>query len=266
MELIGYFAAVLVGITLGLVGGGGSILTVPILYYIFGIEPVTATAYSMFVVGTTAWVGSYSYFKKGLVNLRSAFVFGIPSVAAVFATRAWIVPAIPDLVFSVNNFQVTKSLLLMLVFALLMLAASYSMIRKERPSKYKSDGILISRPRYLLMFLNGLMVGSLTGLVGAGGGFLIIPALVIFNDLAIKEAVGTSLVIIGANSLLGFVGTWTQYHYDWALLLSVTGFAILGILIGTALAKKVDGAKLKPFFGWFVLVMGIVIILKELLF
>jgi uncharacterized membrane protein YfcA len=263
MEIAGYIASIFIGIALGLIGGGGSILTVPVLVYLFSIDAVLATAYSLFIVGATSVVGSVSYFINGLVNLKTALVFGIPSIVAVFLTRAYIVPAIPIEVFSLGDFVVTKPILLMLIFAVLMIFASYSMIKKD---KLKSEETIESQVfNYPLILVEGTVVGILTGLVGAGGGFLIIPALVILSKLPMKEAVGTSLVIIAAKSLIGFLGEGGESDVNWFFLLSVTAFAIVGIFIGMALSKKIDGKKLKPAFGWFVLVMGIYIIIKETL-
>lgn len=264
MEIFGYLASVLIGISLGLIGSGGSILTVPVLVYLFSVDPVAATAYSLFIVGFTAALGSIGYFRKGLVNLKTAIVFGIPSIAAVFLTRAYIVPAIPKVVFSSGDFIISKGLLLMLLFAVLMIAASYSMIKKDKKDNQKEEG-----PQSFnipLILLEGALVGILTGLVGAGGGFLIIPALVLLSKLPMKEAVGTSLVIIAAKSLIGFFGESSETTIDWTLLTAVSAVASLGIFIGIFLSKRIDGAKLKPAFGWFVLVMGVYIILKETVF
>ena len=260
MEIAGYIASIFIGIALGLIGGGGSILTVPVLVYLFSVDAVLATAYSLFIVGATSVVGSVSYFMKGLVNVKTAVVFGIPSIIAVFLTRAYIVPAIPKDVFALGDFMVTKPILLMLIFAVLMIFASYSMIKKDK-SVDKEPGKQVFN--YPLILIEGAIVGVLTGLVGAGGGFLIIPALVILSKLPMKEAVGTPLVIIAAKSLIGFLGESGESLVDWQFLLIVTAFAIVGIYIGMALSKKIDGTKLKPAFGWFVLVMGIYIILKE---
>ena len=265
MEYVGYFASILIGVSLGLIGGGGSILTVPVLVYLMAIEPVAATSYSLFIVGLTSGVGSVGYFKKGLVNIKTAVVFGIPSIIAVFTTRALIVPAIPKEVFIIGDFIVTKSILMMLLFAILMIAASYSMIKKDKKTNI-NDKEEEQKFNYPLILIEGAVVGILTGLVGAGGGFLIIPALVILSKLPMKEAVGTSLVIIAAKSLIGFFGEGGETATDWKFLFTISAFAIIGIFIGTALSKKIDGAKLKPAFGWFVLVMGIYIITKELFF
>lgn len=263
MEIAGFIASIAIGLSLGLIGGGGSILTVPVLVYLFHIEPVLATAYSLFIVGLTSAVGSVNFFQKGLVNIKTAIVFGIPSIIAVFATRAYIVPAIPKEVFTIDGFVVTKSLLMMLLFAVIMIAASYSMIRKDKPKANTDAEPEVQVFNYPFIILEGAVVGILTGLVGAGGGFLIIPALVVLSKLPMKEAVGTSLVIIAAKSLIGFFGEGGETAIDWVFLAQVSAFAIVGIFIGGALSKKIDGAKLKPAFGWFVLVMGIYIIIKE---
>ncbi len=264
MDTAGYFASVFIGIALGLIGGGGSILTVPVLVYLFGINAVTSTAYSLFIVGATSIVGSVSYFRKRLVDIRTAVVFGIPSVVSVFLTRAYVVPAIPEKILNLGDFTITKSILLMLLFAVLMIFASYSMIKKNKQEN--SETSQKQQFNYPLILAEGAIVGLLTGLVGAGGGFLIIPALVLLSKLPMKEAVGTSLIIIAAKSLIGFFGEGSETVIDWAFLSSITACSIIGIFIGFALSRKINGAKLKPAFGWFVLVMGIYIIIKETIF
>lgn len=263
MEILGYIASLLIGISLGLIGGGGSILTVPVLVYLFGINPVLATAYSLFIVGATSLVGTFPKYKSGEVNLKTALIFGLPAIAAVYATRAYIVPAIPHDVFVIGDFVVTKSLLMMILFAILMVFASVSMIRNKNGGTEESGE---QKFNYPVILLEGAVVGVLTGLVGAGGGFLIIPALVLLSKLPMKQAIGTSLLIIAAKSLIGFTGDLGKQTMDWTLLLSVTGLAIAGIFIGNILSKKVSADGLKKGFGWFVLVMGIYIIVKELFF
>lgn len=261
MEILGYIASVLIGISLGLIGGGGSVLTVPVLVYLFGVEPVLATAYSLFIVGVTSLAGAIPKYLKGLVNLRIAFVFGIPSVIAVFVTRKFLLPLVPQNIFSIGNLIITKSLFVLLLFALLMLAASISMIRNKKHD-YTHDET--KKYNYPMIILEGLAVGILTGLVGAGGGFLIIPALVLFSKISMKHAVGTSLLIIAAKSLIGFTGDLTNYDMDWKLLFVITATAIAGIIIGNSISNKIPGEKLKKGFGWFVLAMGIYIIVTEL--
>jgi len=261
MEIAGYLSSIIIGVSLGLIGGGGSILTVPVLVYLFAVDAVAATAYSLFIVGLTSAVGSVSYFRKGLVNVKTAVIFGIPSIIAVFMTRAFIVPAIPSELFTVGNLVATKSHMLMLLFAVIMIAASYSMIRKVKAKSPEPTGP--QKFNYPLIVLEGAIVGLITGLVGAGGGFLIIPALVVLSKLPMKEAVGTSLVIIAAKSLIGFLGEGSETVINWPFLATVSIFAIIGIFIGMSLSKRIDGEKLKPAFGWFVLVMGIFIVLRE---
>lgn len=263
MEAAGYISSILIGISLGLIGGGGSILTVPVLVYLFHVDAVLATAYSLFIVGTTSIIGSLSYFKKGLVSMKTAVIFGIPSIIAVYLTRAYIVPSIPDVLFTIGSLAITKTIFIMSLFAVLMILASYSMIKNKTDKPVET--ISPQSFNYPVILLEGIIVGTLTGLVGAGGGFLIIPALVILSKLPMKEAIGTSLVIIAAKSLIGFSGE----HFvsmNWRFLISVSAFAIGGIFIGIALSKKIDGDKLKPAFGWFVLIMGISILMRELLF
>lgn len=267
MYIAGYLASILIGLSLGLIGGGGSILTVPVLVYLFGIDPILGTAYSLFIVGVTSVIGSISYSRHSLVDVRTAIIFGLPSIVAVFLTRAYLVPAIPQEVLRLGDLIIDRGMMLMLLFAILMLVASIGMIRPTTKSPKSPQSALTHRKYpYILILIEGLVVGSLTGLVGAGGGFLIIPALVILGRLPMKQAIGTSLVIISAKSLLGFLGESGLRDLDWGFLLSVTAFAILGIFLGMKLSHRIDGARLKPAFGWFVFVMGVYIILKETIF
>lgn len=263
MELIfGYIGAVIIGITLGLLGGGGSILTVPVLVYLLGLAPVTATAYSLFVVGSTSLVGTIRNLRAKLVDIRTAIVFAIPAFIAVYITRRYIIPAIPEEIFTINNIVLTKDVAIMIFFAVIMLLASISMIRGRKETDNTEETVV--KFNYPLIIIEGFVVGILTGIVGAGGGFLIIPALVILAKLPMKKAVATSLLIISIKSLIGFIGDMQNINIDWAFLLSFSGLSILGIFIGIALSSKIEGNKLKKAFGWFVLVMGIYILIKEL--
>jgi uncharacterized protein len=264
MEIAGYIASLVIGISLGLIGGGGSILTLPVLVYLFRVQPVLATAYSLFIVGSTSLIGSFPKYKGGNINIKTAIIFGIPSIAAVFATRAFIVPAIPNELFTIGHFVITKSLLMMLLFAVLMVFASVSMIRNRKSQA--EETMQEQKFNYPLILLEGLIVGTITGLVGAGGGFLIIPALVLLSKLPMKQAVGTSLLIIAAKSLIGFTGDLGKTEMNWTLLLTVTALAIGGMFIGNGMSKKLSADHLKKGFGWFVLAMGMYILVKELIF
>ena len=267
LHYVGYFAAIFIGLALGIMGGGGSILTVPVLVYLMGVSPVLSTAYSLFVVGSTSVVGALGYFRKGLVSVPTALLFLGPSVAAVFLMRKVLLPAIPPTLFTLGKLVFTKDLLVLVTFALLMVAASASMIRSRPAGPTASAAVGRPALNYPLVLGIGLLVGLLTGFVGAGGGFLIIPALVLGARLPMKLAVGTSLVIIALNSLIGFTGDLSAgTSIAWPFLLGFLAFALAGIVLGTYLARFIPGARLKPAFGWFTLAMGAFILLRELVF
>ncbi|MCC1484454.1 sulfite exporter TauE/SafE family protein [Winogradskyella immobilis] len=260
--ILGYFGAVIAGLVLGLIGGGGSILSVPILVYLFGLNPLVATAYSLFVVGVTSAIGAFQNFKKGFIDLKTAIIFAIPAFIAVYLTRRFLVPIIPDVVFSIGNFKVTNTIFIMLLFAIVMLLASLSMIRGRKDNNNTVSKVTYNFP---LIALEGILVGLLTGLVGAGGGFLIIPALVLLAKLPMKKAIGTSLFIIAIKSLIGFLGDLNNIDIDWVFLLSFTALSIIGIILGVYLSRYISGKKLKKGFGYFILVMAFYIICKELI-
>lgn len=266
MEILGYILAVVIGILLGLIGGGGSILTVPVLVYVLGINPVLATAYSLFIVGVSSILGAINFFRKGLVSIKTAIIFSIPAFIAVYLTRLYLVPAIPDTILEFNNFVLSKDTGIMLFFAFLMILAAISMFRKSRKEIDLTEDLSNIKYNYPLIGIEGVVVGVLTGIVGAGGGFLIIPALVLLARLPMKLAVGTSLSIISAKSLIGFVGDLQAGQLiEWKFLLLFTMFSIIGVLIGGYLSNFIAGASLKKGFAWFVLLMAVGIIIKELI-
>lgn len=262
-EVLGYFGALIIGIVLGLTGGGGSILAVPVFVYLLYINPVTATAYSLFVVGISSAFGAIHNIKKGLVDFRTAIVFAIPAFIAVYITRKYLVPAIPTEILTIGDFILTKDITIMVFFAIIMLLASVSMIRERKQNSNSTSETV--KFNYPLIIIEGVVVGALTGIVGAGGGFLIIPALVLLAKLPMKKAVATSLLIIAAKSLIGFIGDVENLDIDWLFLLSFTSISVVGIFVGSYLSNFIDGKKLKKGFGWFVLLMAIYILLKELL-
>lgn len=263
MELAGYFASVLIGMSLGLIGGGGSILTVPVLVYLFSIDAAQATSYSLFIVGITSAMGAFTNYRRGQVHLPTVLLFAPASILTVMLTRKWIVPAVPEIIFSSGEMMVTRNMATMVLFAILMIAAAIPMIKSKAIGK---EPIATDRPDYVRMIGYGILIGLVTGLLGAGGGFLIIPALVFLLKLPIKTAIGTSLLIIALNSLIGFLGDLSHHTIAWSFLLRVSGLAIGGVLIGSMIGRKMDGARLKKTFGFFVLAMGSYILIHELFF
>lgn len=257
MEQLGYIGALCIGLILGLTGGGGSILTVPILVYVMLINPITATAYSLFIVGTTSAVGAFQNSKKNLVDFKNGFIFAIPSFIAVYLTRRYLVNLIPDPIIE-SPFILLKSTFLMVFFAIIMIFAALSMLLKK-----KEDVINNKQSSTIMLIMQTFMIGILIGLVGAGGGFLIIPSLVIFANLTMKKAVGTSLFIIAMNSLIGFIGDVQNITIDWVFLLIFTSISIIGIFIGINLNKYINEIQLKKGFAYFVILMAVLILYKE---
>lgn len=263
MEIVGYIAAVLIGISLGLIGGGGSILTVPVLVYLMGVDAVLATGYSLFIVGFTSLVGGGRAFMNRQVDFRAVSLFGIPSILTIFLARHFVLPAIPDPLFHIGKHEVSKSSFLMIVFGLLMLVSSFFMLRNNQETSESEKPAEVQQYTLLHLLLPGLLVGFITGLLGAGGGFLIVPVLVLIIGMSMKTAIGTSLLIIAINSIFGFVFSIGRYHFHWNLLLIFTGLAIAGVAIGSLLSQKINSSALKKLFGGFVLLMGLGILIKE---
>lgn len=260
MEILGYALAVFIGVVLGLIGGGGSILAVPVLVYVFHLDPTMATSYSLFIVGLTSLAGAVFQATKRNVDFKATATFGITSVFTVFLTRKYLLPIIPEELFHVAGFAVHRSTMIMILFSALMLASSVSMILGYQRAAGSEKG------RYVLaqLALLGIAIGLVTGLLGAGGGFLIIPTLVILAKMPIKRAIGTSLLIIAINSLVGFAGDIGQVHIDWKFLLVFLSITVAGVLVGSLLGRRIPGDRLRGGFGWFLLTMGIYILSREL--
>ena len=263
VEILGYVGALIVGLVLGLIGGGGSILTVPILVYFLGFSPIVATAYSLFVVGSTALVGTLRNIKDNQIDFKTALVFAIPSIITVFMVRSLVIPNLPEVILSIGDFKLTNSLFIMLLFAFIMLLAGWSMI-KSKVIKSDTEIRKFDIPHYFTIGTQAIGIGVLAGLVGAGGGFLIVPALVLLVKLPIKKAISTSLFIIAIQSLIGFLGDLKTLIIDWQFLLTFTAISIIGIFIGLALSKKISPKRLKKSFGYFTIVMAVYILYKEL--
>ncbi len=263
MEIFGFISALFIGLSLGLIGGGGSILTVPVLTYLMGVNAKLATAYSLFVVGTSALVGAFKKSRQGLVDYKTGVIFAIPALSSVYFTRAYVVPRIPEEIAQFGDFVLTDDIAIMTFFALVMLLAAYSMIKGRKEGTEENEEITYNYP---LIIIEGIIVGLVTGIIGAGGGFLIIPALVVLAKLPIKKAIGTSLMIISFKSLIGFIGDIQNPNFiiDWELLSIFTSIAVAGIFIGTYLTKFVTASGLKKGFGYFIISMALVILYKEL--
>ena len=257
--MTGYLLSIFIGLSLGLIGGGGSILTIPILVYFFKIDPVIASTYSLFVIGITSLTGAFSHYQRGNVNFRIAMLFGIPSLVTVFIMRKWIMPMVPQHLATIGSFEFTKSILLMTVFAMFMVLASISMIRKRNEPVSEGD------INYRKLIWLALLVGFITGFIGIGGGFLIIPSLILFAGLPMKKAVGTSLTIMTISSLVGVLGDVSRHEpINYSFLAAFTAFAIAGILIGCYLTKYVKDHRLKPAFGWFILCIGVFVLFSAI--
>lgn len=262
LEILGYFSALIIGISLGLIGGGGSILAVPVLAYLFSVNEKVATAYSLFIVGASALVGGLKQHLKGYVDWRTAVVFGLPAIVGVSVVRRFVVPALPEVLFNIDDFEFTRRMGMFGLFAILMIPAAFSMLKTRKEKKQKGDGTV--KYNYPLIIGEGLLVGGITGMIGAGGGFLIIPALVILANVEMKVAVGTSLIIIAFKSLLGFfIGDALTMEIDWMFLIVFTLISFVGIFIGSYLSNFIDGNKLKKGFGYFIFVMAIFIFYME---
>ena len=261
LEIFGFACALLIGISLGLIGGGGSILAVPVLAYLFSVNEKVATAYSLFIVGFSALVGGIKQHYKGNVDWRTAVVFGIPAILGVSLVRYFVVPSLPEVLFNIGDFEFTRRMGMFGLFAVLMFPAAFSMLKSTKESKSKAGEVKYNYP---LILVEGLLVGGVTGLIGAGGGFLIIPALVILANVDMKVAVGTSLIIIALKSLLGFfLGDALTMEIDWQFLGLFTAISLIGIFIGSYLSNFIEGKKLKKGFGYFIFVMALFIFYME---
>lgn len=258
MEILGYLFLFFVGLILGILGSGGSILAVPILVYLFSMDAVLASAYSLFIVGVTSLVGTALNYQEQLVNIKTGSIFGIPSIFSIFLMRKWIVPAIPDTILQTGAFSLSKSSFILGVFAFLMILASAKMIYGKPLTKGKEKRASV----FSLVFF-GLLSGLITGLVGVGGGFLIIPILGFLTKTPLKTAIGTTLFIVASNSLIGFLGDILNYSIHWNFLLGITGLAISGIFVGCRIGKGMPTLSLQRSFGWISLTIGTSILIKE---
>lgn len=259
MEIIGYLASFIMGISLGLMGGGGSILTVPILVYLFQMHPLDATTSSLFIVGSVSLITAVRYGLRNELDFKIALLFSFPSLIGIYFARNVVLPGIPESIALTNAFQIEKGTLVLVAFSILMIAASVSMIlqKKENLEKKNRSKIFIGA--------QGVATGFVTGFVGAGGGFMILPVLVKLLHLPMRIAIGTSLAIIAINTLFGFsVSLLKSPNIDWKLQFIVLAIALVGSFFGLKMSSRIDEKKLKKVFGWFVLIVGLVILIERI--
>lgn len=259
LEILGYAAMVCVGLILGCIGSGGSILAIPILVYLFSEDVEIASAYSLFLVGVTSLTGAILKQAEQFLDVRAAFLFGFPSIATTFITRRWLIPHVPDRILDWGSFHITKDHLLLLLLSSLMIVSAGMMLRG--PAK----NVATLKVKSTLLIPSGFVVGLVSGFVGIGGGFLILPAMVLFARLQVHAAIGTTLLIIASNSLLGFCGHVFTHSINWYFLLSITGFAVVGLFLGRWADKRITA----PFsasraFAWFTMAMGVLILVNVL--
>ncbi|WP_406486106.1 sulfite exporter TauE/SafE family protein [Streptomyces phaeochromogenes] len=238
-------ASLLIGVSLGILGGGGSILTVPILIYLVGMETKEAIATSLLVVGVTSAAGVVSHARAGRVRWRTGLLFGLAGMTGAYAGG--------------RLAQFIPGTVLLLAFALMMIATAVAMIRGRRgaPKKVRRELPVLH------VLLDGIVVGLVTGLVGAGGGFLVVPALVLLGGLPMTVAVGTSLLVISMKSFAGLAGYLAGVHIDWGFAALVTATAVVGSVIGGLLAGRIPQEALRKSFGWFVAVMGVFVLSQQ---
>ncbi len=264
MHILGYLGAVLTGLVLGLLGGGGALLSIPVLVYLFNIPADIATGYSLFLVGVTASSGAVQNIYKKLVDRDAVFYYGVPSMITVYTVRRFVMPALPDVFFTVGSFTLDKNHFILTILSLVMFGAGYKMITGGEPTEH-TDGQNKTLD-HIKLPLYAIAVGAFLGLVGAGGGFLMIPALVYFAHLPMRRAVATSLVLVAANSFIGFIGDiHSNPHTDWKFLLTFSAFSITGVLAGSYLERHISAKRMKSYFGWFVISVAVFMIVKEMM-
>jgi uncharacterized membrane protein YfcA len=260
LHILGYLGALLTGVILGLLGGGGALLSIPVLVYLFHIEPQLATSYSLILIGITATSGAYQNIRKKQVDYNAALYYGIPSVIAVYTVRRWVMPNLPKVIFSLDGYAVDKNLFILVILAIVMFAAAYKMITAKPNDTQDED----HKVDHLELAFFAILIGSFLGLVGAGGGFLMVPALIYFANVHTKKAIGTSLLLVAVNSFIGFLGDMrSNVSIDWKFFAIFACFSVAGVFIGHYLTNYIHNDKLKKSFGWFILVTAIFIVVKE---
>jgi uncharacterized membrane protein YfcA len=247
MFVVGLVLSILIGLSLGMLGGGGSILTVPVIHYVMGVETHAAIAASLAVVGITSLAALIPHARAGRVQWRTGAIFGVSAMVGAYAAGS-VAKYIP-------------SAILMAAFGIMMFVTAVAMLRKKAPGATASRE---GRARLGVILAEGLVVGAVTGLVGAGGGFLVVPALVLLGGLPIAQAIGTSLLVIAMKSFAAFAGSAGDVTLDPKIIVSVAVMAVLGSVLGGWVAGKIPAARLQGLFGWFIVVMAVFVLGQEI--
>ena len=262
-HILGYAGAMATGFVLGLLGGGGALLSIPVLVYLFKIEASVATGYSLFLVAITASIGAVQNIREKFIDYTAALYYGIPSVITVFVVRRFVMPSLPKVFFHINGYAVDKNHFILFVLCLVMFIAAYKMISSANTN---TDDTPHETNHFKLAFY-AIFIGAFLGLVGVGGGFLMVPALIYFANVSPKKAIGTSLLLVAINSFIGFAGdVSSSTSIDWKFLCIFSLFSITGVILGNYAATLIHNNKLKVYFGWFILVVAILMVVKELFF
>lgn len=257
MVILGYACALLIGILIGALGSGGSLLAVPTFLYLFGLNAIESTTYSLFVVGVAASFAVYKHQRDGNIAFRASLPFAISALLTTYITRRFLLPAMPDLLYEGTSFTLTKDTLIVLTFSMVMILSSLSVLRGVKEQKS------VGQYQNLRLTWMGLLVGLLSGFVGAGGGFLIVPALIVGLRLPIKKAIATSVWLVLLNSSFGFLGSVASVDVDWVFLGGFSLVSIVGLLLGLYVQKYIADQKLKKIFAVFVLTMGVIILFNQ---
>ncbi|WP_282637927.1 sulfite exporter TauE/SafE family protein [Sphingobacterium thalpophilum] len=264
MELIlviGFLLAILVGLSMGLMGSGGSILTLPIFVYLFRIEPQYALDYSLFSIGALAIIGSITPLIKKEIDLHITTVFLVPSILSVYLTKRYLLPAIPQQVDFDNTF-ISRNHIIMLLFAFVILLSAVAMISRKRQTAASTAHMNIVQVSKAIA--SGLLVGLITGLVGAGGGFIIVPSLVLLLGIPLKQAISTSLLIIGLNASFGLMANYHFWaHMNWPILVIFTLITLIGLQLGNKWKGRLDTMRLQGMFAYFLISIAVLILVFE---
>ena len=262
-HIVGYAGAVLTGLILGLMGGGGALLSIPVLHYLFLIPADVATGYSLFLIGVTATSGAIQNIREKLVDYNALAYYGIPSAVTVYCVRRFLIPNLPDTIIHIYGYTLDKNHTILGLLCIVMFTLAYKMILVE-PEIEQEHEVKESEIGKLIMY--SVLIGLFIGVVGAGGGFLMTPALIYIAHLSIKKAIGTSLLLVAGNSLIGFMGDiHSNQTMDWKFLFIFSSFSIVGVFVGIYLQQFIQAKKLKKMFGWFVLFIAVLMVLKETL-